>query len=433
MDGFRKDLKVFAISAIGGSLEFYDFIIYVFFAHIIGTLFFDANSQITALLISFTVYASGYLARFFGGIVFSHYGDQKGRKNSFAVTILLMAIPTFIIGILPTYATAGYYASASLILCRILQGLAVGGELPCSITFVFEHAQEKYKGLACGLLFFGVISGIFLGSGLSAIITHNLTQEELYSWGWRIPFVLGGLLGVVGIYLRRKLHETPLFIKMKQESTSNSIPLQELAQSFKLKIIQTTLSSLVCAVGIAIMFLYLPTYLNLFYGFESEKLLLLNTIFVVFFAGLIIPSALVCDKVGDAKVFVVSSLVLGLISIPAFYLIEENNLISLITCYLLILPILAFVNASCITILARAFPTSIRYSGVSLSYNLAFGVIGGFTPLICTKLILVTGLNFTPALYMAVIALSGCLAIHLKTYSFKQVSKCFTNQYKVTR
>lgn len=407
----REQYKVFAISAIGGSLEFYDFIVYVFFAQIIGKLFFDANSQITALLISFTVYASGYLARFFGGVVFSHYGDKKGRKNSFAITILLMAIPTLVIGILPTYQSIGSLASGLLIICRIMQGLAVGGELPCSITFVFEHASERHKGFACGLLFFGVISGVFLGSGISAIITKSLNPADLYSWGWRVPFILGGLLGIVGIYLRKKLSETPLFAQINKESMSKFVPIKDLLKSYKIIILQVTLMCLVTAVGIAIIFLFFPTYLNVFYKFDSDIILMINTLAVIIYAALIIPAAMICDKIGDKKVFLISSFLLAIVAVPGFYILQSEKIYTVIGCYIIILSALVFVNASCITVLARAFPTKIRYSGVSLGYNLSFGVIGGFTPLICTKLILMTGMLFAPSFYLTAVAMIGCFTV----------------------
>jgi MFS family permease len=416
MNAIKKDFKTFAISAVGGALEFYDFIIYVFFASIIGKLFFDTNSEITALLISFTVYASGYLARFFGGMVFSHFGDKKGRKNSFAITIWLMAIPTFIIGLLPTYATIGWFASIALITCRIMQGFAVGGELPCSITFVFEHADEKHKGLACGLLFFGVILGIFLGSGLSAIIMKTLPYEDVIAWGWRLPFILGGLLGVVGMYLRRKLSETPLFLKMSAEAISHALPVKELVFNYKIIILQTTVVCLVCAVGIAIVFLFFPLYLSKFYHFDEEIILIINTLFVVYYACLIIPCAMLSDKIGDKTVFIFATVLLSVVTIPAFILLTEGIISTVILCYFIVLSILAFINGSCITILARSFPTSIRYSGVSLSYNLAFGVIGGFTPLICTKLVISSSLNYAPGLYLAFIAMLGwCVAYMFRT------------------
>ncbi|MBP9723096.1 MAG: MFS transporter [Gammaproteobacteria bacterium] len=406
----KKEIKVFGISALGGALEFYDFIVYVFFAHIIGKLFFDANSEITALLLSFTVYASGYFARLFGGLIFSHYGDKKGRKNSFAATILLMAIPTFIMGILPTYEHIGMYASFLLISCRILQGLAVGGELPCSITFVFEHARDHNKGLACGLLFFGIILGLFLGSGLSALIIKSLNTQDLYSWGWRIPFILGGFLGVVGIYLRRKLSETPLFAQIKQEQSSKFVPIKELLQEYKLTILEGTLSCLACAVGIAVMFLFFPTYLNIFYKYNNDQILFINTVFIVIYAAFLIPAAMLCDKVGDKKIFIYSSLVLSLVTVPMFYFLAVNNIFSVIACYSVVLFALVFINASCITMLARSYPTKVRYSGVSLSYNLSFGVIGGFTPLICTKLVLMTGLNYAPGSYLTLVAFIAFLA-----------------------
>jgi MFS family permease len=201
----REELKTFTISALGGSLEFYDFVVYVYFATIMSKLFFDTSSQLAGLILTYSVFASGYLARVLGGLIFSHFGDKNGRKNSFALTVFLMAAPTFIIGLLPTYSQVGVLASFLLFLCRFAQGLAIGGEIPCSVTFIYEHAHKSRRAFACGILFCGIIFGIFLGSSAGYLATRFYSEETLLAWGWRVPFLIGGVLGLIGVYLRKFL------------------------------------------------------------------------------------------------------------------------------------------------------------------------------------------------------------------------------------
>lgn len=414
--GFQShDLKTFIVSAVGGSLEFYDFVVYVFFAQLIANLFFDATSPIGGLLLAFNVYASGYVARIFGGVLFSHFGDKFGRKNSFAFTILLMAIPTFLIGFLPTYQMVGGIATVLLIVCRIAQGLAVGGELPCSITFVFEHAREGRKALACGILFCGVILGIFWGSLAGTLATRFLSEQQLLDWGWRIPFIFGGVLGAVGVYLRKKLSETPTFQNMKGKITENFIPVREVFKNYKVNTLRAGAICLVTAVVVALMYLYLPVYLQIFFKFKPYDAFLINSSFVVFYALFILPFALICDKWGDKRVFSFSCLGLALFSLPLFLSFQEKTLTPVLLCYFVVSLLTSGLTVSSITLLAKSFPAKVRYSGAALSYNLAFGLIGGFTPLISTTLIQVTGFNAAPALYLTFVALIG-LFVNIKKW-----------------
>lgn len=405
-----RDLKTFIVSAIGGSLEFYDFVVYVFFAQLIAKLFFDVTSPIGGLLLAFNVYASGYVARIFGGMLFSHFGDKSGRKNSFAFTVLLMAIPTFLIGLLPTYQMIGVAATVLLVACRIAQGLAVGGELPCSITFVFEHAREGRKALACGILFCGVILGIFWGSLAGTLATRFLSEQELMNWGWRIPFLFGGVLGVVGVYLRKRLSETPTFQKMKGEISKNFIPVHEILKDYKVNALRAGAICLVTAVVVALMYLYLPVYLQMFFKFKAYDTFLINSSFVVFYALLILPFSMACDRWGERRVFLLSCLGLILFSLPLFLSFYEGALAPVLICYFVVSVLTSSLTVSSITLLARSFPAKIRYSGAALSYNLAFGLIGGFTPLISTTLIQVTGLNAAPAVYLTLVAIVGFCA-----------------------
>ena len=200
----RQDYKTLTLAALGGALEFYDFIIFVFFAAVVGALFFPADiPEWLRQVQTFGIFAAGYLARPLGGIVMAHFGDLVGRKKMFTLSILLMAVPTLAIGLLPTYESMGIIAPLLLLLMRILQGAAIGGEVPGAWVFVAEHVPVRRIGIACGTLTAGLTIGILLGSVVATIINTSMTQQAVHDWGWRIPFLLGGAFGLVAMYLRQ--------------------------------------------------------------------------------------------------------------------------------------------------------------------------------------------------------------------------------------
>ncbi|APJ03526.1 MFS transporter [Silvanigrella aquatica] len=398
----REEFKTFTISALGGSLEFYDFVVYVYFATIMSKLFFDTSSQLAGLILTYSVFASGYLARVIGGLVFSHFGDKNGRKNSFALTVFLMAAPTFIIGLLPTYAQAGIISSVLLFICRCAQGLAIGGEIPCSVTFIYEHAHKSRRAFACGILFCGIIFGIFLGSSAGYLTTRFFSEETLMDWGWRVPFLVGGVLGLIGVYLRRYLRETPVFKKMKKENIK--LPFAVVIKKHKFTVLQTASAIWVMAVSITLFLLYLPNYFKTYFGYQSKDILEVNSIAVLIYSFLIIAFGKLCDRIGSRKILNASCLSFIIFTYPIFYLFSENNFASIYFCYFIVSISTAAATASGIVLLAESFPAKIRYSGASLSYNLAFGVFGGFTPLIATTLIDQTGSKVSPAFYMILVA-----------------------------
>jgi MFS family permease len=205
-----QDYKTLALAALGGALEFYDFIIFVFFATIIGQLFFPPSvPDWLRQLQTFGIFAAGYLARPLGGIIMAHFGDLLGRKKMFTLSILLMSVPTLLMGLLPTYHAIGLLAPVALLLLRVMQGAAVGGEVPGAWVFVSEHVPARRTGYACGTLTAGLTAGILLGSMVATGINTLFTPAELVDWGWRVPFLLGGVFGIASMYLRRWLHETP--------------------------------------------------------------------------------------------------------------------------------------------------------------------------------------------------------------------------------
>ncbi len=224
----RQDYKTLTLAALGGALEFYDFIIFVFFAAVVGELFFPADiPEWLRQVQTFGIFAAGYLARPLGGIIMAHFGDLVGRKKMFTLSILLMAVPTLAIGLLPTYASMGILAPLLLLLMRVLQGAAIGGEVPGAWVFVAEHVPARRIGIACGTLTAGLTVGILLGSVVATIVNTSMTQQAVHDWGWRIPFLLGGAFGLVAMYLRRWLQETPIFLEMQQrKALAQELPVK---------------------------------------------------------------------------------------------------------------------------------------------------------------------------------------------------------------
>jgi hypothetical protein len=259
-----SDYKTLALSALGGTLEFYDFVIYVFFATVLGALFFPADMpDWLRQLQTFGIFAAGYLARPVGGIVIAHFGDIFGRKRMFTLSIFLMAAPTLVIGLLPTYASIGVAAPLLLLAMRVLQGAAIGGEMPGAWVFVGEHVPAKRYGFGIGMLTSGITGGILLGSLIAVAINRHYSPEQVSDFAWRIPFILGGVFGLVSVYLRRFLHETPVFKELAGRKTvARELPLRTVLREHRLACVYVALLTWVLSAAIVVVVLYTPTYLQ---------------------------------------------------------------------------------------------------------------------------------------------------------------------------
>src|ERR1700730_6877771 len=222
-----SEVRILSLASIGGALEFYDFVIFVFFATVIGKLFFAASlPNWVRQAQTFGIFAAGYLARPIGGIVMAHFGDTHGRKRVFTFSVLLMAIPTLLIGLLPTYQSIGVAAPLLLLLMRIMQGVAIGGDAPGVCVFVAEHARSGRVGFPVGLLTSGLSFGILLGSLMATCLNQVFSQAQIAAGAWRIPFLIGGVFGFIAMWLRRWLKETPVFEEMqKRAKLSRELPL----------------------------------------------------------------------------------------------------------------------------------------------------------------------------------------------------------------
>ncbi|MCL1078712.1 MFS transporter [Parashewanella spongiae] len=413
-----SELKVIAVAALGGALEFYDFMIFAFLANTISPQYFPATQHINSLLGLFGAFTVGYLARPIGGLIFSHYGDLQGRKKAFYFSILLMAIPSLLIALLPNYQHIGVIAPLTLVLLRVVQGLAVGGEIPGAITFTIEHIVANKRGRAIVLIFFALSLAVLFGQSVTALLHYSLTETQFYHWGWRIAFLIGSILGVVGGYMRKNISETPLFKAAKSQRKESYIPIVYLLKNHFLPLLQGL--SILCldAVSMFLLFLYMPTYLinfKLHNSIPVEKVHLLNSVSLAIFSVFMLLFGYLSDVVGRKKLILIGSLLLIVLPYPMYKTLLNGSTLAVLFSLVTLGVSFSLVASSYGAMLAELFPAKVRYTGVGLVYNLAFAAFGGTTPLITTYLIKVTQAPIMPAYYLmllAVLSLLGTLAIN---------------------
>lgn len=401
----RQDYKTLTLAALGGALEFYDFIIFVFFAAVVGELFFPPDiPEWLRQVQTFGIFAAGYLARPLGGIIMAHFGDLVGRKKMFTLSILLMAVPTLLIGLLPDYAAMGIAAPVLLLLMRILQGAAIGGEVPGAWVFVAEHVPEKRIGIACGTLTAGLTVGILLGSIVATIINTSMTQQAIHDGGWRIPFLLGGAFGLVAMYLRRWLQETPIFLEMQQrKALAQELPVKAVVVKHRQAVVISMLLTWLLSAGIVVVILMSPVWLQKQYGFAPAVTLQANSIATMMLCVGCLLAGLAADRFGASRTFIVGSVLLAAAS-WAFYHLSGPHPEQLFLLYGLVGLCVGVVGAVPF-VMVRTFPAEVRFTGISFSYNVAYAIFGGLTPVAVTMLMGVSPM--APAWYVLALSVMG--------------------------
>ncbi|CAD5202817.1 MFS transporter [Pseudomonas sp. FEN] len=403
----RNDYKTLSLSALGGALEFYDFIIFVFFAAVVGKLFFPADMpEWLRLMQTFGIFAAGYLARPLGGIVMAHFGDLLGRKKMFTLSIFLMAVPTLIMGLLPTYAQIGIWAPILLLLMRVIQGAAIGGEVPGAWVFVAEHVPERKIGFACGTLTSGLTAGILLGSLVATLVNSLYTPLEVADYAWRIPFLLGGVFGLFSVYLRRWLHETPVFAELQlRKALSDGIPLGAVLRDHRGAVLVSMLLTWLLSAAVVVVILMTPTVLQTVFHFSPTVSLKANSLATVCLTLGCILSGALADRFGAGRVFVFGSLAL-MATFWSFYGSLPTHPDWLFPLYALSGLFVGTIGAVPY-VMVKAFPAVVRFSGLSFSYNLAYAIFGGLTPMVVTLLLKDSPMG--PAYYVAIICGIGVL------------------------
>lgn len=401
----RQDYKTLVLAALGGALEFYDFIIFVFFAVVIGKLFFPLDIPDWLRQVqTFGIFAAGYLARPLGGIVMAHFGDLLGRKRMFMLSIFLMSLPTLAIGLLPNYASIGIYAPLLLLALRVLQGAAIGGEVPGAWVFVSEHVPPRHVGFACGTLTAGLTGGILLGSLVAMAINTIYTPAEVLTEGWRVPFIIGGVFGFVSVWLRQWLHETPVFKEMQvKQELANELPLRKVVRDHRPAVILTMLLTWLLSAAIVVMILMTPTLVQKLYAIPAAIALQASSIATLSLSiGCIIFGAL-SDRFGAGRVLAAGCAMLGITS-ALFYQqmgVAPQNINALYALCGFFVGVIGIVPSMAV----KAFPPVVRFSGLSFSYNVAYAVFGGLTPVMVSLLLPLDKL--APAHYVELLSVLG--------------------------
>ena len=397
-------------AVIGNILEWYDFSIYAFVATIIAKKFFPAGDDVAALLSTFAAFGIGFLARPLGGIVIGRLADQRGRKFALILTILMMAAGTVAIGLIPGYETLGWVAPALLVLARLAQGFSTGGEWGGSTSFIVEWAPDNRRGLFGSIHQASVSTGLLFGSGVAALLSTLLTPQAMQDWGWRVLFLLGGLLLPVGLYLRRNIAETPAFRRAQSEAppASGSPGLLLAARAFGFTILWTVTSYA--------MLSFMPTFTQKFAGLSRVEALWSSTAGIVALVVAIPVMGFLSDRIGRRPMLLTCTIGFMLLSYPIFWVIVWGSRLAVILPIQICTSLLiAFFSGPGPSAIAEIFPTRARALWMSVGYSFAVAIFGGFAPYIATWLIEHTGSPLAPSLYViACAAVSSVVIWRLK-------------------
>ena len=398
----------FFVSSIGNALEYYDVTLYGFFAAFLGPLFFPSADPVTTMLASFGAFAAGFIVRPLGGILFGHLGDKYGRKKSLLLTLFMMVIPTFTISILPTYQQIGIFAPLILVVCRMVQGLCVGGEYPGASVFVVEHSRLKWKGFSGGVLTAAGCVGALIGALAGAVFT----SESLPDWGWRIPFFLGGVMGLIALYFRVYLKETPAFEGLTPYKQAPRLPLAQAISDYPLNLLCVTFIGSAAVVPLYLTTIYLSsiTFSN---GLPTSTVIMLHSIFLGVCIVMMPLMGWLADKIGSRQVMLGGAIGLLLCAYPIFILTKTFLITGVIIAQL----ILGIFNAAFVgpapAFETSLFPVQLRYSAIATGYGLGGALFGGTSPFICTLLVEWTGNPEMPAFYLMITAALGLFGVIL--------------------
>ena len=393
--------RVIAAGMIGNVLEWYDFAVYGYFAAAIGRHFFPHEDAVAQLLSAFGVFAIGYVMRPVGGAVVGHIGDRFGRRAALTFSVAAMAIPTFLIGLLPGYATLGVAAPIALTLLRMVQGLSVGGEYTSSMVFLVEHAPDGRRGVMGALAAGGAGGGTLLGSAVGAGFAGSMSAAALDAWGWRIPFLLGLVVGIAGYLLRRHVLETA-----PPERRKRAPMLETLSDHWRI-VLRFAGLSMFNAVGFYVGFVYLVSWLQTADGIAPARALEINSLSMAVLLPVVIATGFLTDRVGRKPILLLAC-ILGFVgAVPIFLLLNQPSALSAQLGQLGLVAMIGLYGGTLPVIMVEAAPLPVRCTAVALGYNLTFGIIGGFTPLVAAWLVDRTGDEIAPAfLIMAAAAVT---------------------------
>ncbi len=398
-------------AAVGNTVEWFDFATYSFLATTLAVVFFPPGNPTAALLSTFAVFAAAFFVRPLGGLFFGPLGDRIGRQRVLATVIILMSISTFVIGLLPSYATIGILAPTLLVLARCLQGFSAGGEFGGASTFLAEYSPDDRRGFLVSWLEFSTLIGFVLGSTMVLVLTSVLPEDAMISWGWRVPFLLAGPLGVVGLYIRLRLEDTPEFRALEESGEVSGSPLLETIRENWKQILQVGGLVIIQNVGFYVVLSYMTTYFQDPLGFSATTGALSTTLTLLVGMALIPPLGALSDRVGRKPLLLASCIGYALLTYPLFLLLNTGNLAAAILSHVLLGALLAVFISTSIAALTELFPTRVRYGGFSIGYNFSVAIFGGSSPYLAQYLVSTTGNPLSPAFVVIGAAVATLLVV----------------------
>ena len=399
--------RAIAAVVVGNVLEWYDFVVFSYFAMIIAKNFFSAVDP-AALLSTFLTFGIGFIARPIGALVIGWFGDRHGRKAALLLTISLMALGTVAIGLVPSYASIGVAAPILLAFARLMQGFSVGGEWGNATAYIVETAPKGRRGYYASFQQSSVVAGLLLGSAIAAILNTVLEPAAVESWGWRIPFLLGGIIGPVGLYIRRNINETPAYLKMTREpfavDRDRALSLLKTAQAFGFMI--------VWAVMFYIFLAYMPTFTQKYAGLDGTAALWSNTAGLLLLMVAIPPLGHLSDKIGRRPLLLASCAAFILLPYPLLnIMLDGASLGTIVTIQLVMALAIALYSGPGAAAIAEIFPTRARTTLLSVANGTAVAIFGGFAPYIAERLIQATGSPLAPTYYVIASAVVSAAVI----------------------
>ncbi|QIZ33500.1 MFS transporter [Saccharopolyspora sp. ASAGF58] len=412
----RQTKRAVAAAAIGNTMEWFDFGVYSYIAVIISQVFFPPTNATAQLLSTFATFAVAFLVRPLGGFFFGPLGDRIGRRKVLATTMVTMALGTLAIGLIPSYATIGIWAPVLLLVARLVQGFSTGGEYGGAATFVSEYSPDRRRGFMASWLEFGTLTGYSLGAALVTVLTVTMAPQDLTTWGWRIPFLVAGPLGIIGLYLRFRLEETPAYRKNSEDEQPQAAATWRSLRT----IFGRHWRPMLKCVGLVLVFnvtnylltSYMPTYLSAVLGFQHTSSLILVLVTMVLVMGLIVVLGRFSDRIGRLPIAGFGSVALIVLSFPAFLLIAQGSVGAVLGGLLVIGLTLICFSSTMPSTLPALFPTEIRYGAVSVGFNISVALFGGTTPLIAEALVAVTGVKSIPAVLLVAAGAVGLVAVY---------------------
>jgi len=408
-----RDQRKTAVMAgiIGNVMEWYDFALYGFMASIISELFFPKGDPAASLLATYGIFAAGFIMRPLGSALFGWMGDVIGRSRTMLLSVMLMTLPTFLLGLLPPYDLIGLWAPIGLVLIRFVQGLSVGGEFSSSVTYLVETAPKGRRGLSGSWANVGSMGGMLLGSGMATLVMAVMSDSALHVWGWRLPFLFSGVLGFVAVFMRRSLTDSEQYKKHGQERGTSS-PIKEAVTTNIKETLQAGLFASAYGVLFYLSLIYIPTWLKEYVQADLGMSMDFNTI-TIFLVTLLIPFAgWMSDRLMRRTHLL--ALVFGgqiIAAVPLHLWMATGSPAAVIVAQIVFGLLVAIPCGVGPSLFVELFPTRDRLSGYSIAFNLGMGVIGGSTPMAATWLISQTGVRIAPALYMIFWAAIGLAAL----------------------